>query len=66
MSQHINSHVIDLVLPKQSGYNTRSVNSLRAKIFNRNINMYLQFSPSIYTDMTQVVEILPREKQGHT
>ena len=34
--------------------------------FKRNINMFLQFIPFFYTDMTQVVEILPDVRQELT
>ena len=37
------------------------LNSLHAKIFKRNINMYLQFLPFLHSDMTQVVAILSHE-----
>ena len=39
------------------------INSLRAKFFNININLYLQFISFLYTDMTQVLEILLHVRQ---
>ena len=41
-------------------------NSLRAKFFRGNKNIYLHFMALLYTDMAQVVEILPHVRQGHT
>ena len=40
--------------------------SLHVIFADRNINMYLHFLPFFQTDMSQVVEILLRERQGHT
>ena len=40
--------------------------SLHATFVSRNINMYLQFLSFLNTDMTQIVEILPRIRQGPT
>ena len=39
-------------------------NSLRAKFFRGNINMYLHFMSFLHTNKTQVVEIPPRVRQG--
>ena len=43
------------------------VNTFCANFFNRTINMYmyLQYLSFLCTDMTQVVGILPRVRQGH-
>ena len=40
------------------------VNTLRAKFFRVNINMYLHFMSFLRTNKTQVVEIPPRVRQG--
>ena len=42
------------------------LNSLRAKFFRGNINMYLHFMSLLHIDMTQVAEILPHVRQGPT
>ena len=41
-------------------------NSLRAKFFRGNINMYLHFISFLHTDMPKIVEILPRIRPGLT
>ena len=41
-----------------------NVNSLRAKFFRGNINIYLHFVSLIHIDMTQVLKILPRVREG--
>ena len=40
------------------------INPLRAKFFRGNINIYLHFLSLHHIDMTQIVEILPRVRQG--
>ena len=40
------------------------INSLRAKFFNININLYLQFLSFPRIDMTQVLEIIIHVRQG--
>ena len=42
------------------------INTLRAKFFRRNINMYLHFVSFVNIDRTQVVEILPQTRQEPT
>ena len=42
------------------------LNPLCAKISGSSINIYLQYLSFLHTDMTQVVEILFRVRQGHT
>ena len=42
------------------------LNSLHAKFFRGNINMYLHFMSLLHIDMTQVAEILPHVRQGPT
>ena len=42
------------------------LNPLRAKFFWGNINIYLHFMSFLHIDMTQVGEILPQIRQGHT
>ena len=42
------------------------INPLRAKFFRGNINIYLHFVSFLYTDMTQVVEILPQVRKEST
>ena len=37
-----------------------TLNSLRAKFFRGNINMYLHFKSFLHTDMPKIIEILPR------
>ena len=39
------------------------LNSLRARLFSRNINMDLQFLSFLHTDTTQVAEILSHVRQ---
>ena len=41
-------------------------NSLRAKFFRENINIYLHFVSYLHIDTTQVVEILPQIRQEPT
>ena len=43
-----------------------AINSLRAKYFSRNMNMYLQFLSLFYNDMTPVVEIPPHIRHWST
>ena len=42
------------------------VNSLHAKLFRGNKNIYSHFTSFLHIDMTQVVEILPQVRQGPT
>ena len=42
------------------------INSLSAKFFRGNINMYLHFMLFLYTDKTMIIEILPRIRPGLT
>ena len=42
------------------------INSLRAKFFRGNINMYLHFMSFFHTDMPKIIEILPRIRPGLT
>ena len=41
-----------------------SLTPLRARFLRENINIYLHFLSFLHTDKTQVVEILPRVRQG--
>ena len=43
-----------------------SFNTLRAKLFRRNINIYLHFVSFLHIDMTQVLKILPQVRNGPT
>ena len=47
-------------------YLTAFLNSLHAKFFRGNINLYLHFMSFLHIDKTQVVEILPQIRQGPT
>ena len=42
------------------------VNSLRAKLFRGNINVYLHFMSLLHIDMAQVLKILPQVRPGLT
>ena len=42
------------------------INSWCAKLFSRNIDMYLQFLSFLHTDMIQVIVILHHVRQGPT
>ena len=44
----------------------KSLNSLHAKLFRGNINMYLHFMSFLHTDMPKIIEILPRIRPGLT
>ena len=48
--------------PSRVGYGC--LNSLHAKFFRRNINMYLHFMSFLHTDMPEIIEILPRIRPG--
>ena len=47
-----------------SATSSLDINSLRAKFFRVNINIYLHFMSFLHTNKTQVVEISPRVRQG--
>ena len=42
------------------------LNSLCAKFFRGNINMYSHFMSFLHTDKPKIIEILPRIRPGHT
>ena len=46
--------------------NTRDINSLHAKFFRGNINIYLHFVSLLHIDTTQVLKILPQVRLGPT
>ena len=55
-----------LLLLEYSSFSITKVNSLHAKFFRGNINMYLHFVSFIHTDMPKIIEVLPRIRAGLT
>ena len=56
----------NLIIAAQHGTQKFVFNSLRAKFFRGNINIYLHFVSFLHIDSTQVVEILPQIRQEPT
>ena len=54
------------MLYQQRLYNRQDINSIRAKLFRGNENIYLHSISFLHIGMTQVVEILPQVREELT